>query len=498
MESRVHERGDAGKADATRHAQRCLLLLVAIAAAGCATDDRQAGDAAGGGAGRLAGGGRRRRRAGRPGTCRAGGRRSATATLTELVEQALVANPDLRIAQSRLRQARARARPRRERLPPEHRRRGRRRHQQDDRERRTRVVHGRLRRELGVGRLRRDAPGGERRPGRRGGQRGEPARTRRSRSPRRWRSATSSCAPTRRGSRSPAAASPARRRRSTSPGGGPRRGSPPSWTSSSRARTPSRHARRSRASRPLSPRRSTRLATLLGQPPAALHERLAVARARSPTVPDTVAVGIPADTLRQRPDVRAAERQLVAAIAARRRGEGRALSRAFRLSGALGAERADRRRPAQRGDGGALAARQPDGPDLLTGDASGGRSRSRREAEEQALVGYESTVLPRSKRSRTRSSRWRTPVARRVSLEAAAEASRIAAELARHRYTTGLDELPDGPRHREDRAVRRGQPRVEQGRRRSRRSIRLYKALGGGWTPAPVAEATARPQSEES
>jgi AcrR family transcriptional regulator len=28
--------------------------------------------------------------------------------------------------------------------------------------------------------------------------------------------------------------------------------------------------------------------------------------------------------------------------------------------------------------------------------------------------------------------------------------------------------------------------------------VRLYKALGGGWTPAPVAEASARPQSEES
>ncbi len=56
------------------------------------------------------------------------------------------------------------------------------------------------------------------------------------------------------------------------------------------------------------------LAVLLGLPPAALHDELAAVKP-IPAVPGVLAVGIPADTLRQRPDVRAAQRRLVAATA---------------------------------------------------------------------------------------------------------------------------------------------------------------------------------------
>ena len=55
-------------------------------------------------------------------------------------------------------------------------------------------------------------------------------------------------------------------------------------------------------------RRSTGSPCSSGQPPTALHDRLAGA-GRIPAVPERVVVGIPADTLRQRPDVRAAERR---------------------------------------------------------------------------------------------------------------------------------------------------------------------------------------------
>src|SRR5512139_2849439 len=53
---------------------------------------------------------------------------------------------------------------------------------------------------------------------------------------------------------------------------------------------------------------------LLGRVPGTLHARLA-AVGDLPAVPAQVAVGIPADTLRQRPDVRAAERSLAAETA---------------------------------------------------------------------------------------------------------------------------------------------------------------------------------------
>jgi len=58
----------------------------------------------------------------------------------------------------------------------------------------------------------------------------------------------------------------------------------------------------------------SRLGVLLGGPPGALRAELATA-APIPEGPATIAAGLPADVLRQRPDVRAAERQLAAATA---------------------------------------------------------------------------------------------------------------------------------------------------------------------------------------
>jgi outer membrane protein TolC len=57
-----------------------------------------------------------------------------------------------------------------------------------------------------------------------------------------------------------------------------------------------------------------RLAVLLGEAPGAVHAELAAPRP-VPGVPPQVTVGVPADLLRQRPDVRRAERQLAAQTA---------------------------------------------------------------------------------------------------------------------------------------------------------------------------------------
>jgi len=58
----------------------------------------------------------------------------------------------------------------------------------------------------------------------------------------------------------------------------------------------------------------SRLGVLLGGPPGALRADLSAA-APIPVGPASIAAGIPADVLRQRPDVRASERQLAAATA---------------------------------------------------------------------------------------------------------------------------------------------------------------------------------------
>ena len=57
-----------------------------------------------------------------------------------------------------------------------------------------------------------------------------------------------------------------------------------------------------------------RLGVLIGEHPAALYEILSPAAA-PPQVPDRVAIGFPNDILRQRPDIRRAERQLASQTA---------------------------------------------------------------------------------------------------------------------------------------------------------------------------------------
>lgn len=56
------------------------------------------------------------------------------------------------------------------------------------------------------------------------------------------------------------------------------------------------------------------LSILTGQPPAALNEALSTQQPL-PVPPAQLALALPADTLRQRPDVRAQEQRVIAALA---------------------------------------------------------------------------------------------------------------------------------------------------------------------------------------
>jgi outer membrane protein, multidrug efflux system len=78
-----------------------------------------------------------------------------------------------------------------------------------------------------------------------------------------------------------------------------------------------------------------RLAVLVGEAPGAVHELLADEQATIPAPPAQVAMGLPADLLRQRPDVRAAERDLAAQTALEGVAEA-ALYPTFSLFGSFG------------------------------------------------------------------------------------------------------------------------------------------------------------------
>lgn len=228
-----------------------------------------------------------------------------------------------------------------------------------------------------------------------------------------------------------------------------------------------------------------RLAILVGQPPTALAGILDPPGA-IPSLPGIAGVAIPADTLRQRPDVAAAELQLVAATA--RLDEARAARYpSFKLSGSLSVE------------GASLSALG--GAETVLGTFLGSltapifnRSRIERnidlqnEAESQALISYEKVVLNALEEVENALVQLDAAQRRETSLKVAAESAEVASALARKYYAAGLESYQTVI------DTERTQLTVEDSLALSQADavtalIRLYKALGGGWTAGEPKEA---------
>jgi len=221
------------------------------------------------------------------------------------------------------------------------------------------------------------------------------------------------------------------------------------------------------------------LDVLLGLQPGSLHARLAEA-GDLPALPAQVAVGIPADTLRMRPDVRAAERRLAAETA--RVGVAEAARYpSFALSGSIGVEALTL---------GALGGGNAGASSLLAGVTAplfnAGRLRAQVEAQdavrEQAQVAYEQSLLAALQDVENALSALARSQERQNALTNAADAARNAAALARQRYTAGLVDFQSVL------DTERTRLSVEDSLASTRADgvlalIRLYKALGGGWSP---------------
>ena len=220
-----------------------------------------------------------------------------------------------------------------------------------------------------------------------------------------------------------------------------------------------------------------RLAVLLGRSPGALRERLAPARTL-PELPAAIATGIPADVLRQRPDLVAAERTLAAETA--RTGQRQAkrfpslnLGASFGWQ-AYGFAALGGTATLARAVSGALAATLFDG----------GRLRSDVEIQsaiqEQALIAYQASVLAALEEIENALASYAAGRERVEARRAAAAAARNAALLSRDLYQSGLTDFQtvlntDRTRLSTEDAL----ATAEAGMRTS--LIRLYKALGGGW-----------------
>jgi NodT family efflux transporter outer membrane factor (OMF) lipoprotein len=224
-----------------------------------------------------------------------------------------------------------------------------------------------------------------------------------------------------------------------------------------------------------------RLDLLLGRAPGTLHARLAPAGAL-PAMPGAIAVGIPADTLRQRPDVRAAERALAAETA--RVGVAEAARYpAFNLSGSIGLEALTL---GALGNSGAATSSLFAGVTGPIFDA--GRLRAQVEIQdalrEQALVAYEQALLTALQDVENALVALARNRERTEALANATESARNAAELARQRYSAGLIDFQSVL------DSERSVLLLEESLASSRASgvlelVRLYKALGGGWSPHP-------------
>ncbi len=229
------------------------------------------------------------------------------------------------------------------------------------------------------------------------------------------------------------------------------------------------------------------LAVLTGRTPGSLDALLASTE-RVPAAPDDLAVGIPAETLRQRPDVRAAGH---AVEAASKRSETARRERlpSLNLTGSLGIDAGELGRLASptatiASIAGGLAA------PIFNAGRIGANIRIQDEATRQALIAYESTVLDALAEVENALEAIRRQTERRASLERAAAASREADTLARQQYEAGsIDFLQvlDAERT----LLSAEQSLVTTDADLSSAHIRLYKALGGGWSVAPSTPAAA-------
>lgn len=223
------------------------------------------------------------------------------------------------------------------------------------------------------------------------------------------------------------------------------------------------------------------LSVLTGQPPAQLHTRLDAA-ATIPQAPDALVLALPADTLRQRPDVRTAALRVEAALARRDQAEA-ARYPSLRLSGSIGLSALTL---SGLGSGATVA-------NALLGSLSaplfdGGAARARVEAQdatlEQARIAYQAAVLGALRDVEDALVSLRGNRERLARLRAAAEAAANAELLARQRYGSGLIDFRSVLDT--QRTLLSAQDSVASVQASlSADHVRLYKALGGGWQPEP-------------
>ena len=219
------------------------------------------------------------------------------------------------------------------------------------------------------------------------------------------------------------------------------------------------------------------LTTMLGLPPGQFPEELqAVLQSGGlPVAPRELVIDLPANALRRRPDVRRAERELAAATA--RIGVTEAeLYPQLRLPGSLSYE---------------LSAPGTDGWTASLGvginwnifDAGAIRRRlaASEATQQEALFAYEASVLGALKEIEAALLAYGGEEQRRAALLSAAEHAASAANLTRLKYKAGLLDFSDVLNAEQKLLSAEDELALSEGETVAN-FVRLYKALGGGWS----------------
>ena len=222
-----------------------------------------------------------------------------------------------------------------------------------------------------------------------------------------------------------------------------------------------------------------KLALLLGRTPGGVDQLVAESQP-IPDLPARITTGIPADTLRQRPDVRAAEDAVFAAVARTRSAQLERLP-TINITGELTVE--------------SLTAGRIFNPQSLAASLLGSLTvpifkageitaniNIQTEQEKQAMLSYEKTFLTALSEVEDALISAKHTAERLAILRRATTAARAAEEMARQRYSSGqidLLTLLDAERTR----LSVEEEQVSTQANLASACIQLYKALGGGWSP---------------
>jgi NodT family efflux transporter outer membrane factor (OMF) lipoprotein len=225
-----------------------------------------------------------------------------------------------------------------------------------------------------------------------------------------------------------------------------------------------------------------RLAVLTGREPGALHSLL-TERRPIPTAPRAVAAIVPAEVLRRRPDLRSAERRL-AAQTAQVGVATAALYPSLSLSGSFGLASASAGDLFSSGTGTTGYGLSLNVPIFRAG-ALRQQVVAQNALVDQAVATYEATVLAILEEVENALTDWANEHRRHEALVQAADAARLASELALVQYNAGLVDFQTVLTADRQLILVEDSLAVSSGELTSN-LIRVYKAFGGGWSVFPA------------